>query len=130
MGGPRVESTGLLKISDSHFIHFLSRSGNTFTDRAFFAHLFVQLGDGSLSTLFEFHWHPSHKGFHCKTACNAPQSYTDRLLVQALELNMKTDHELDPARSDDRVKLMNIVCRACGIDLDSDPEKLQGTLWK
>ena len=130
MGGGRVESTGLIDVSASHVMAFLARNGDVLTDRAFYAYLFVRLADDSLSTLFEFHWHPSHKGFHCKTACRATTSYTDRLLVQAPELNMKTDFKLDPWSPSDRVKLINIVCRACGVNLDADPELHQDSLWK
>lgn len=130
MGGDRVESTGLIDVSSSHVVVFIARAGALLTDTAFFGYLLCRLANGSLSPLFEFHWHPSHKGFHCKTPCRATQTYTDRLLVQAIEIDMKSDPTLDPRETADRLKLINIVCRACGITLGGGLEDAQGQLWK
>lgn len=130
IGGSRIESTGLIDVSDTHVILFVAKDGVLLTDTGFYAHLLVRLNSGSLSPIFEFHWHPSHKSFHCKTPCRATQSYTDRTLAQAAELNMKTDPLIDPRKAEDRVKLVNIVCRACGIALGSTPDDRQGKLWK
>lgn len=129
MGGSRYESTGLLQLSDSHLVHFLARNGETLIDRQFFAHLFVKLADGSLSTLFEFHWHPSHKGFHCKTPCRNTVTFNNRLLRQSKELNLKTQAHLDPWSANDRLKLVNMVCHICGINLNTDSSRLQQTIW-
>lgn len=127
-GGGRVESTGLVDVSPTHVVHFLARDGQTLQDASFYGYLLVRLANGSLSPLFEFHWHPSHKGFHCKTACRATESYTDRLLVRAAELNLKTVSSLDPRKPDHRAMLVHVVCEACGIAVGH--ESPQGTLWK
>ena len=129
MGGPRTESTGLIKVSDSHWVHFLAHNGQTLLDRSFFAHLFVKLADDSFSPLFEFHWHPSHKGFHCKTPCRNTVNYKNRLLPHAIELNLKTQTDLDPWRPEDRLKLVNIVCNVCGIHFNTLPSGPQKDFW-
>ncbi len=127
LGGPRIFSTGMLEVSDDHMILMFWRTGETLTDTAFFGHLMCRLSTGSLSPIFEFHWHPNHKGFHCKTPCNTEGNYTDRQLPGAPELNIKTPSILDPRNDTDRLQLVLIFCKACGISLpdsDSDSQRL------
>ncbi|MFL9610204.1 hypothetical protein ACKF11_08985 [Methylobacillus sp. Pita2] len=128
LGGPRVHTTGMIDVSEHHKVIMIWRDGELFTDRAFFAHLFCKLENGSLSPIFEFHWHPSHKGFHCKMPCRTEHDYTNRNLPGAPELNLNTDPGLDPADAEDRTKLVILFCKACGILLpDTDPNS--ETLW-
>ena len=129
VGGSRVSSTGLIDISATHCVLFLAKDGELLTDSAFYGYMMCRLVGGSLSPLFEFHWHPSHKGFHCKTPCKATQSYTDRLLAQAIELDMKTDARLDPRKLQDRIQLINVFSDACGITLGEAPNDAQAGLW-
>ena len=128
VGGPRIESTGMINVSDNHVAIMYWRDGEIFTDRSFYGHLFCRLSNGSLSPVFEFHWHPSHKGIHCKTPCRTTNNYTDRMLPGAPELSLKTERNLDPRIPDDRLKLVMDFCRSCGISLpDSDP--MSKSLW-
>lgn len=121
LGGPRIQSTGLIKVSADHSVIMYWRDGLIHTDRAFYGHLFCHLPSGSLSPLFEFHWHPSHKGMHGKVPCETGIDYTDRLLPGAPELALKTDTNLDPKHEADRLKLVIAFCVACGVQLpDSD----------
>lgn len=128
LGGPRIHSTGMIDVSDDHVAIMYWRDGPIITDRSFYAHLFCRLGSGDLSPIFEFHWHPSHKGFHCKMPCRTTSDYTNRLLPGAPELALKTSHDTDPSIQEDRHKLIIIFCELCGIALpDSDPKSK--TLW-
>jgi hypothetical protein len=128
VGGPRIESTGLLNVSADHVMCAFWKDGQILTDRAFYAYLFCRLSDGALGPLFEFHWHPSHKGFHCKTPCNTTGDYTNRVLAGAPELALKTNHRLDPKNDDDRMKLVMIFCEWCGVSLP-DNDANSHSLW-
>lgn len=128
VGGPRIESTGMINVSDDHVAIMYWRDGPIFTDRSFYGHLFCRLSNGSLSPIFEFHWHPSHKGIHCKTPCRTANNYTDRMLPGAPELALKTKRDLDPQVPADRLKLVIDFCRACGISLPDNDSKSQ-PLW-
>jgi hypothetical protein len=125
IGGSKVFSSGLLEVSDTHSVFMLWREGDILTDRSFYAYLFCQLSDKTLSPLLEFHWHPSHKGQHCKTPCKTTQNFTGRLLPGAPELALATDHKLDPRKEKDRLKLIIKFCETCGIGL---PDEHDGTL--
>lgn len=128
LGGPRVEATGMLDVSDDHVLLMYWRDGPILTDRAFYGHLFCKLADKSISPIFEFHWHPSHKGLHCKTPCRTTSDFTNRTLPGAPELAIKTRQTLDPRRAEDRLKLVILCCDACGISLP-DRDTNSRTLW-
>lgn len=113
----RVHSTGMLDVAENYVAIFIWRDGPTLTDRAFFGYLFVKVAIGRLHPVFEFHWHPSHKGFHCRVPCRTEQNYVNRMLPGAPELAMKTDLELDPGNAMDRNQLISVFCSACGIGL-------------
>ena len=115
MGGDRFHSSGALPVSDIHRIFAFWRDGETLTDRAFFAWLMCELGNGDLYPLFEFHYHPSHKGVHGKLPCNTELNYANRQLPQAPELRLNCQGETDPATVEGRLHLMDRFCRACGI---------------
>lgn len=120
LGGPRIESTGMIDVSTDHTVLMYWRDGPILTDRSFYAHLFCRLANGDLSPIFEFHWHPSHKGRHCKVPCNTTNDYTNRTLPGAPELALKTNGNLDPKSHVDRLKLVIEFCESCGIDLPDD----------
>lgn len=128
LGGKRIFSTELIDVSSDHVILMYWRDGEILTDRSFYAHLFCRLENGSLSPLFEFHWHPSHKGFHCKTPCNTTYDYTNRMLPGAKELSLKTDSRPDPKRAEDLSLLIMKFCHLCGISLPNSDEESR-TLW-
>lgn len=117
LGGPRIQSTGMLEVSADHVAMMFWQDGQILTDRSFYAYLFCKLANGSLSPILEFHWHPSHKGFHCKTPCMTESNYTDRMLPGAPELALKTQPGTDPANPLDLTKLVFIFCEICGISL-------------
>lgn len=127
-GGPRIESTGMIDVSSDHVVFMYWRDGQILTDRSFYAYLFCRLANGSLSPVFEFHWHPSHKGFHCKTPCRTNYDYTDRMLPGAPELALKTKYGTDPKIYADRLHLIIEFCRSCGISLP-DNDTNSKPLW-
>lgn len=112
-----AHSSGMIRVSDSHVAFFLYRDGEILTDRSFYGYLFCELQNSTLSTLYEFHWHPSHKGIHCKLPCNTANNYAGRLLVQAPELQIASASTLDPAKESDRKLLVEMFCKKCGIEL-------------
>lgn len=117
IGGARVHSTELIQVSDTHRAAFIWRDGETVQDTGFYAWLFCVMRTGALYPLFEFHYHPSHKGFHCKTPCKTTSDYTNRCLPGAPELAIKTPSQWDPRIESDRSLLLDAACRACGITL-------------
>lgn len=127
MGGDRIHSTGMMDVSSDHVAFMYWRNGEILSDRSFYGHLLCRLGNGSLSPIFEFHWHPNHKGVHCLTPCKTDNDYTDRNLKQAPELAIKTEKQFDPLIADDLNKLVILFCKSCGISLptkDSNTEQL------
>jgi len=132
VGGSSIFSTGLIEVSSEHLVHFLYKDGQLLTDTQFLAWLMCRLHNGALSPIFEFHWHPSHKGFHCKTPCRTQYDYTGRTLPGAPELALKTEPQLDPRLPSDRLALIEIFCHRCGIGLDKPgAAPQQGKLqWK
>ena len=122
-GGPRFWSSGMIDVSAEHVVMMLWRDGDILTDRSFYAYLLCTRSDGKLSPLCEFHWHPSHKGFHCKTPCQSNVDYTNRLLVQAQELRLTTDDRLDPREEPDRNKLVIRFCEITGIALPTSDSR-------
>lgn len=129
MGGPRLSATKIIELSDTHVAVFLWRDGQILTDTAFFGHLFCRIPNGTLYPLLEFHWHPSHKGFHAKTPCETEIDYTNRMLPGAPELALATQEHLDPRVESDRVALINEFCRVCGITISSPHDNKTISLW-
>ncbi len=123
-------ATGLISVSDTHSAFFLYRDGEILTDRAFYGFLFCHLQNGSLYPLHEFHWHPSHKGLHCKMPCKTVLNYSGRQLVQAPELSLTMDRPLNPADPTDRVALIQLFCQACGVTMPNMDEDPQPDLFK
>lgn len=120
MGGPRIQASEMLHVSDSHRVVFLWRDGELRTDSKFFAFLFCVMGDGELSPLFELHFHPSHKGVHAKLPCNTEPNYSSRLLPGAPELSLSGSDDLDPRLIEDRSSLIERFCAACGIAMGQE----------
>lgn len=121
----RLQSTGMIEVSSEYAAIFIWRDGPILTDRSFYGHLFEKHKNGKLNPVFEFHWHPNHRGFHCKLPCRTNQDYTDRLLPGAPELAIKTNSSLDPGSQSDRNKLIELFCKSCGISLpSSDPKSM------
>lgn len=119
MGSARLMSTDLLSVSDTHRVVLMWRDGETLQDSLFMAWMFCVLENQSLYPLFELHFHPSHKGVHCKLPCNTETDYTDRQLPKAPELELMTTEGLDPRVEVDRHQLTMQFCEACGITLAS-----------
>lgn len=128
MGGGRISATGVLSVAHRYAAVFMMKDGQNFTDTHFYGHLMHRRDEGDLMPLFEFHWHPSHKGFHCKMPCRTSQDYTNRLLPGAPELAMKTSM-LDPRNEADRLQLVGVFCRACGIELANGDDPTQLDIW-
>lgn len=125
-----AHATGLLTLSDTHSAFFLYRDGEILTDRAFYGFLFCHLANGSLSPLHEFHWHPSHKGLHCKMPCKTQTNYSGRQLSQAPEFNLSMDRPYDPAVLSDRTHLIRLFCRACGVTMTPQDDTKQHELFQ
>ena len=125
-----AHATGLLSVSDTHSAFFLYRDGEILTDRAFYGFLFCHLENGSLYPLHEFHWHPSHKGLHCKIPCKTQIDYKGRQLVQAPEFNLSMVRPHDPANESDRNHLIRLFCKACGVTMEPKDEAQQQKLFQ
>ena len=125
-----AHASGLIDVSHSHSAFFLYRDGEILTDRAFYGYLFCTLSSGSLFPLHEFHWHPSHKGLHCKLPCKTEMNYSGRLLLQAPEFNLSMSRPYDPANENDRNQLVVLFCKACGITMTASDDDLQKTLFQ
>ncbi|MFZ2269550.1 MAG: hypothetical protein WAV95_18395 [Azonexus sp.] len=124
MRGRNLYSTGELAVSDTHRVFFFWRDGDLLSDSKFFGWLMCELKNGQLYPLFEFHYHPSHKGVHAKLPCKTQLDYTQRQLPQAPELALKTGHDLDPRTEEGRQALIHQFCKACGISMGRE-----GGLW-
>ena len=124
MGGPRLQATDLVEVSETHRVVFIWRYGELRTDSAFLAYLFYELEDGGLYPLFEMHCHPSHKGVHAKLPCNTESNFTSRVLPGAPELALSGRDDIDPRIDADRQVLIASFCKACGIGIGA-----KGGLW-
>lgn len=122
MGAPRLQATSLIAVSDKHRVIFMWRDGETLQDAAFMAWLFFVQGEQVLYPLFELHFHPSHKGVHCKTPCRSDMDYNNRQLPAAWELNLATSEGLDPRSDTHRKQLMLQFCAACGITVTQEED--------
>lgn len=118
--GPRIQSTGFIEVSNEYVAFMYWRDGQILTDRSFFGYLFSRLDTNNLYPVFEFHWHPSHKGVHCKMPCLTDSDYTNRHLPGAPELALKTKKLYDPKDSTDLDALVILFCKSCGISLPSN----------
>jgi hypothetical protein len=130
MGGRRLTTSSVVEVSSSHCVCFVVKDGPLLSDSAFYGWLLCRLSNGSLSPLFEFHWHPSHKGFHAKLPCGTTDNYTNRQLPGAPELDLRTDAKLDPREPGGREALIRYFCVRTGIMFGEDGQVNQGTLWK
>ena len=124
MGGPRLQATDLVEVSENHRVVFIWRDGELRTDSAFLAYLFCETEDGALYPLFEMHCHPSHKGVHAKLPCDTELNFASRLLPGAPELALSGRDDIDPRMDVDRRSLVVRFCKACGITMG-----LEGGLW-
>ena len=119
MGGPRMQSTDFIEVSDTHRVVFVWRDGELRTDSAFFGYLFCMLEAGEMSPLFEMHFHPSHKGLHIKLPCKTESDYTSRMLPGAPELALSIRHDIDPRQEKDSEVLIDRFCGSCGVAMGS-----------
>lgn len=117
IGGKRLLAAGPTQVADNLLVIFLVRDGDTLERRAFYAHLFQNGPSGGLLPLAILHYHPSHKGVHVVLNCQTDRDYLDRLLPGAPELALTTPQGLNPANATDRLQLVTIFCRCCGITL-------------
>lgn len=124
LGGPRVHCTPVITLSDTHRAVMLWRDGDTLQDTAFYGYLFCCLQNGDLSPLFELHWHPSHKGLHCKTPCRSELNHTGRLLPGAQEFSISGE-AFDPRNPNDLSALVLLFCDRCGITIETDASQRQ-----
>ncbi|MDM0024109.1 hypothetical protein [Variovorax saccharolyticus] len=126
----RLSITDITPVGEDYSVVFMWRNGDLLTDTVFYAHLLQRLPGGRFYPLFEFHWHPSHKGFHCVTPCRTSLDYTGRMLSGgAPELAMETDPSADPRTERGREKLVTVFCSACNIKLGFLPTAAQVDIW-
>uniref|UniRef100_E6QVB8 Uncharacterized protein n=1 Tax=mine drainage metagenome TaxID=410659 RepID=E6QVB8_9ZZZZ len=117
IGGKRYLAAGPEQVAENLLVIFLIRDGETLERRAFYAYLFQSNPSGGLLPLANMHYHPSHKGIHIVLNCQTERNYLDRLLPGAPELAIGTPPSLNPANDTDRLRLVDIFCRRCGITL-------------
>lgn len=127
LGGPSVLVSGVIPVAPDYVVLLFYKDGNILTDTHFYGYLLYRAAPNDLYPLFEFHWHPGHKGFHCKTPCQDERDFTNRTLPGVVELSMKTQ-QLDPRTDAHRTELIRIFCSACGIRLGWESVN-QGELW-
>ncbi|SAK39560.1 hypothetical protein AWB77_00103 [Caballeronia fortuita] len=121
-------ATDLIPVSDEHRVIFMWHDGPERTDRSFYGYLLCVVHNDDLYPIFEFHYHPSHKGLHCKTPCKTAADYRNRLLPRAPELNLKSHRDFDPRLESDRAELIRIFCQAVGVETPIRINR-QGELW-
>lgn len=126
---PRVSCSGIREVSSRHGVLFLWKDGDILTDSAFYGYFIEILPADKMRTILEFHWHPDHKGYHCVVPCNSDSDFTDRMLRNCHELNLKQSTILDPRDDKDRHVLINQFCEIVGIQLQSDHPSSQNRLW-
>lgn len=120
IGGPNVRMTPLTQVANGYSVWFMWKDGETLVQTAFYGYLFKHVGNSDLYPVCHFHWHPSHKPLHIKTPCNSDLNYTNRSLPAAQELILKGSGKLyDPRIDHDRSQLIEIFCRACGVEFGS-----------
>jgi hypothetical protein len=129
IGSARLKASSLLRVSSDHQVFFCWRTGETIADASFYGYLLCDLPNDTLGVVFEFHWHPSHNGIHCKLPCRTPLDYTNRLLVGAPELALSGSTRLDPREDADRQELILLFCKACGFRLVANDDPDQPELW-
>jgi hypothetical protein len=117
MGRHGSQTSDLIPVSDVHHVLFMWHDGPERTDRSFYGYLLCSVQTGALYPLFEFHYHPSHKGLHCKMPCRTQADYRNRLLAGAPELNLYASREFDPGSEQDRHELIRIFCKAVGVEM-------------
>ena len=122
MGGARIMATDLIPVSGLHQAVLMWRDGETLQDSAFMAWLFCLLENGDLYPLFEMHFHPSHKGVHCKLPCKTENDYTNRQLPGAPEFGLLTAEGPDPRTESHRQQLTMQFCETCGITLTQEKD--------
>jgi hypothetical protein len=123
LGGPRLQHSGLIAVSDVLAVVFVARDGASLERRAFYAHLLQRVPAGLLPLVI-LHYHPSHKGMHLLVNCGVTVDYTNRLLPGAPELALGTPEHLDPGSEQGRLRIINDFCARCGIRLAPDDEQL------
>lgn len=128
LGRQGSQTTDLLAVSDDHRVLFMWHDGPERTDRSFYGYLLSVASNGDMFPLFEFHYHPTHKGLHCKMPCETSANYRNRLLPGAPELNLKPARDFDPAFEQDRVTLIKVFCKAVGIETMFEDDR-QAKLW-
>lgn len=129
MGGSRAYSSGLIPVSDDIHVLFIWRDGEILTDTAFYGYL-TKTTKNNILSVFEFHWHPSHKGYHCVVPCNTENHEANRMIPKnAPELNLsyqkETQPNLDPRDASDRLKLINFFCEKINLKVISSGNKNQ-----
>lgn len=122
--GRRMYTSGEINVGTNYRVFMFWRDGEELTDSLFMAWLTQTTLADSLYPLFEFHYHPSHKGVHAKLPCKTVLDYTDRQLPQAPELQLQTLLNVDPRTPEGRSKLVHQFCNSCGIRMNDD-----GDLW-
>ena len=121
----RLHTSGEITVGEAYKVFIFWRDGEELSDSAFMAWLMFVTRSGSLIPLFEFHYHPSHKGVHAKLPCRTELDYAGRQLPAAPEFNLKTQSGVDPRSDEGRLQLLHQFCVACGIEMNDD-----GDLWK
>jgi hypothetical protein len=117
IGREGSQCTELITVSDDHRAMFIWHDGPLRTDRSFYGYLLFVARNGDLRPLFELHYHPNHKGLHCKLPCRTRSNYTNRLLPGAPELSLKLVRDFDPRSEYDRNELIDIFCKAVGVEM-------------
>ena len=117
----------LLPVAEHQVVLFAYKRAAIEEDCKFYAYWGFLLTTGEYEPLMEWHYHPSHKGIHCKVPCETTLSYTSRQLVNAPELSVCLGKRPD-IRTDWGVQeMIGLFCGKLNIRL---PETSQTALFE
>ncbi len=115
LGGSRVYSSDLMTVGNAYHVCFAWRDGTLLTDTTFLAWLFLGV-PGELTPIAILHYHPSHKPVHLQTPCRDERDFTNRQLPGTNEFHISKER-FDPRKDSDRLRLVELFCQRCGIDM-------------
>ena len=110
----------LLSVAPNQVVLFAYKRAALLEDCKFWAYWGFLLATGEFQPMAEWHYHPSHKGIHCKVPCGTDKDYTSRMLAQAPELSVCPQKMPDVRTSAGIDQLIGIVCEKLSIHMPQE----------
>lgn len=117
----------LLSVAEHQVVLFVYKRAAIAEDCKFYAYWGFRLTTGEYEPLLEWHYHPSHKGIHCKVPCETTLVYTSRQLVNAPELSVCFGKQPDIRTEWGVQEMIGLFCKKLNIRL---PEISQTDLFE